>query len=376
MTVTFRYAEQGDYPAISRFLDTYWAKDHAYVRLPQLFEWTFGRKNLWTQSDYSFALVEDKGEVVGILGAIPHVFNCLGETLRGVWTVNYMLHPDYRRGMTAIQLLNRFRRGFNVTISFGNNAEVVPLYRGLRARLLMDMPRHFVVLPGAVGRMANLLRLTYPDWSEQRAETLAEAFSRIDVPSTSVQSSDVLPATWDSHDWARLAPRMIGAVRDVDYLTWRYSKHPLFQYRFLAVPEGDRTGLIVWRLETIRRSTPQGLVEVDRIGRLVEFLPSSHDNARILLFSFVHALAGADAMGADYYNYYGESRAWLQDSGFQVVNSHPEGQAIPSRFQPLESKGGRILSTVFVHERVPMCSEDPQCAWYWSKSDSDQDRPN
>lgn len=376
MTVEFRYAGRGDYPGISRFLDTYWAKDHAYVRLPQLFEWTFGREHLWQHDGYSFALAADKGEIVGILGGIPYVFNCLGSTSLGVWTVNYMVRPDYRRGATALRLLDMFRRSFSATVSFGNNTEIVPLYRALRARLLMDMPRHFTVLPNAVGRMVNLLQLTYPDWSSQRAEELAHAFSRIDVPQTSVPSSNTLPATWDTHDWSCLAPRMIGAVRDLNYLTWRYSAHPCFQYRFLTAPEGDRTGLVVWRLETIRRDTPQGLVEVDRIGRLVEFLPASRDNAEVLLSLFWRALTEADAIGADYYNYHGESRMWLLDLGFPATNSHPDGQAIPSRFQPLESKGGRILSTIFVPASVPLCSDDPQCNWYWSKSDSDQDRPN
>jgi hypothetical protein len=376
MTVEFRYAERGDYPGISRFLDTYWAKDHAYVRFPQLFDWTFGRRNLWGHDGYSFALAEDKSEIVGILGGIPFVFNCLGNTSEGVWTANYMVRPDYRRGVTAIRLLAMFRSHFRATVAFGNNAEVTPLYRALRARLLVDMPRHFMVLPGAVGRMANLLRVTYPDWSGQRAEDLAHAFSRIDIPQTSIQPSNVLPVTWDAQDWPRIALRTIGAARDLDYLTWRYREHPCFQYRFLTVPEGERTGLAIWRLETIRRSTLQGLVEVDRIGRLVEFLPASRDNAQVLLALFWHALADADAIGADYYNYHGESRVWLQEFGFLATNSHLDGQAIPSRFQPLESKGGRILSAVFAPDTVPMCSEDLQCNWYWSKSDSDQDRPN
>ena len=33
MTVEFRFAKFSEYQRISQFLDTYWAKDHAYVRL-------------------------------------------------------------------------------------------------------------------------------------------------------------------------------------------------------------------------------------------------------------------------------------------------------------------------------------------------------
>jgi hypothetical protein len=169
---------------------------------------------------------------------------------------------------------------------------------------------------------------------------------------------------------------MIGAARNYQYLSWRYSQHPCFRYRFITVAEGNRTGLLIWRLETIRRLTSVGLEEVDRIARVLEFLPVSSNNAKQLLSSFVSALSEAKALGADYYGYYGESREWLQEFGFLEVSSHPDGGAIPSRFQPLEGNGGQILSSVFIQDNVPTCSTDLGCGWYWTKSDSDQDRPN
>ena len=188
--------------------------------------------------------------------------------------------------------------------------------------------------------------------------------------------TETLPLNWDDADWPQIASRTIGAARNLDYLTWRYREHPCFHYRFMTVPEGDRTGLVVWRLETIRRTTPHGLEEVDRIGRLVEFLPVSRNNARDLLSLFWHELAEAGAFGADYYGYHGESRGWLQEFGFREVDNYIDGQAIPARFQPLDSKGGRLLSTVFVQDGMPPCSTDSHCVWYWTKSDADQDRPN
>ena len=68
MAIDLRYAQADDYSRISTFLDRFWAKDHIYVRMPQLFEWTFGRRRVWDKEGYSFALAEDKGEIIGILG--------------------------------------------------------------------------------------------------------------------------------------------------------------------------------------------------------------------------------------------------------------------------------------------------------------------
>jgi hypothetical protein len=150
----------------------------------------------------------------------------------------------------------------------------------------------------------------------------------------------------------------------------------VFTYQFVTVPDGERTGLAVWRLETIRVQTSGGLEEMDTIARLVEFIPSSSTNAEALFAAFIDRAHFSGAMAADYYGYYGETRRWLHDMGFRGLETHPDGELVPSRFQPLDGKGGGIMSAIFLPGDAGPCSNDPQCPWYWTKSDSDQDRPN
>jgi hypothetical protein len=377
VTLEFRYLQSGEFHRVARFLHEYWAKDYVYARLPQLFDWTFGRRSLWNCEGYSFAVAEDKGEIVGILGAIPFVFNCLGRTSRAVWLVNYMVRPDYRQGLVALRLLGMFGSNqFEVTATAGLNPGLIPILKGLRWQLLEDFPRHFLVLPHAVERMVNLLHLTYPDWKEDRTKELTHFFKLPALPGRAFQGEKTLPVNWNRCDWPEIASRTVGAVRDLDYLTWRYLEHPCFKYQFLAVREGDRTGLAVWRLETIHMATARGLEEVDRIGRLVEFLPVSVHNAKNLLSLFVQELYNANAFAADYYGYHGESTDWLGQFGFHGVESRPDGQAIPTRFQPLDQKGGRIINAVLVKNEARICSITSDSPWYWTKSDGDQDRPN
>jgi len=160
------------------------------------------------------------------------------------------------------------------------------------------------------------------------------------------------------------------------YLHWRYQSHPEFTYRIITVREGKCTGLAVWRLETIHCATPRGREPVDCIGRLVEFLPASYTNAEALLACFWQALREANAIGADYYGYHGGISAWLHGAGFHAVHDCTDGLAMPARFQPLDGKGGRIVSAVFAPDDVLACAAEVQCPWYWTKSDADQDRPN
>jgi hypothetical protein len=381
MALDFRFARSGEYPRISMFLHEFWAQNHVYCRMSDLFDWTFQRPGFSAPDEYTFALAEDGGELAGILGGIPFQFNHFGRQSNGMWIVNYVIRPDHRRGSAALQLLSQFRKPeFNPVIAFGINPATSAIYRVLRGQVLDEIPRHFLVLPEASERMSALLRATYPDWTPDRADGMADAFALRRDPGRAAgiapEAGALIPRSWDQCEWPAIAERTIGAVRDTSYLVWRYRKHPIFEYRFLTVADGSRTGLAVWRLETIRQQTPQGRVDIDRIGRLVEFLPASAANAEALFAAFVGALRQAGALGADYYGYHGQTRCGFRQLGFAEAGIHPDGRAIPSRFQPLDGKGGGILSAMFLQSEVPSCADGPECPWYWTKSDSDQDRPN
>ena len=377
MSVEFRYAGLDEYPRVSRFLDEYWAKNHIYVRERPLFDWTFTRRRHWENETYSFAIAEDGSEIVAILGGIPFTFNCLGKSSRAVWIVNYAVRPDHRRGPAALQLLSTFRKPpFEEVIASGLNPASTVIYKVLRGIVLPEMPRHFAVFRDARDRAADLLQLTYPDWSRERAVAAVQPFLLDGSDSEPAQLGATIPDSWDQIDWPEIASRTVGAARDTDYLRWRYVDHPSFNYGIATVPEGDRTGLAIWRIEQIQRETPGGRAAVDRIARLVEFLPVSESNGRQLIAALAGKIKSAGALGVDFYGYHGATRDILEVNGLKSIATHPDGALIPSRFQPLDVHGGGILNAMFVPQGLPCCTTDPDSRWYWTKSDSDQDRPN
>ena len=377
MATTFRYANYNEYGRISQFLHDYWANNHVYCRDKLLFDWTFDRRDEWSESGYSFALAEDEGQLVGILGGIPFSFNCFGRRSHGVWIANWVISPEHRRGPTALKLLSTFRRpDFQPVVAFGINAATVPVYKILRGEVLPPAPRYFALLPEATGRMARVLELANPSWSQERARGLAERLAIPRTLSERPQTGAAIPERWDETDWAEIATQTVGAARDSAYLNWRYVHHPRFQYRIVTLPEGRRTGLLVWRLETIHRLVDGQLVPVDLIGRMVEFLPVSNENAQRLLDAFLLELDASGALGADFYTFHGPTRTLLATGEFVDVHTIADGQAVPSRLQPLDGESGDILSAMFLPENVPPCTLAPDCPWYWTKSDSDQDRPN
>ena len=376
MAIEIRYANLDEYPQISQFIDNHWAKNHVYTRERELFDWTFHRPGHWGPDKYSLTVAVDGNELVGILGGIPFTLNQFGKSSKGIWIVNYVIRYDYRRGATALQLLSSFRRQFAAVVAFGINPATVAIYQVLRGQVLPEIPRHILTMPGQAKRMARTLRIASPDWRDERIRDLSSSFEFRQLPVPPPRYGLTLPSNWDERDWPEHALSTLGAARDYDYLDWRYRRHPLFRYEFVTVEEGNKTGLAVWRRETIRTETLRGLEDIDCIARLVEFLPSSRANAEPLFAAFLAEAARGGVMAADFYGYHGQTREWLQEVGFRMSDTHADGPCFPSRFQPLDGKGGGILSAIFLQDSALPCSTDSQCPWYWTKSDSDQDRPN
>ena len=377
MSIDFRFAQLGEYAACSRFLNDHWAEDHIYCRSEPLFEWTFRRPGYTTDGEYTMAVGEENGELVGILGGIPFTFNVFGASAPGIWMANYVIRPDYRRGPTALRLLSMLRGDpYAATVAFGINPATGKIYQVLRGKVLPRIPRHFAVLPGCEDRLFELIRTAYPEQPEERSLELSRGVTWGGAQDPARDFSTELPASWDEVDWPVLAKATVGAARDKSFLQWRYESHPLFDYRFLAVPEGERTGLLAWRLETIHRRAEDGSREpIEKIARLLELLPTSEANARELLARFRSLCAAEGALGADYYGFHGAQREMLDRLGFRSL-SDENADAIPSRFQPLDGKGGGILSAFFLKHDAPAVAVDADCPWYWTKADSDQDRPN
>ena len=377
MNIEFRFARIGEYPQCSQFLHEHWANNHIYCRSQPLFDWTFRRPGFSVEGEYTVAIGESGGEMVGLLGGIPFTFNYFGEPLSAIWLANYVIREDSRRGPAALKLLSMLRGDpYAATVAFGINPATAKIYQVLRGKVLPLIPRHFGLLPGNEERMTKLLRIAYPDRPEDGARELAGKVVIRPPRTPAAGAGSVLPESWDETDWPQIAVKTVGAARDLDFLRWRYAQHPLFEYRFIVAPQGERHGLLVWRLETIRRKTEDGGREdVEKIARLLEFLPASEENGRELLAHFWKQVAEGDAIGADYYGYHGPTREALESSGFGML-SEGDADAIPSRFQPLDGKGGGIMSAFFLKKEAPEVTLAADCPWYWTKADSDQDRPN
>jgi hypothetical protein len=377
MAPVIRLLPRDEYATAARFIGASWQNNHVYCREPRLFDWTFGQNPHWDDdAHYSFAIAEDDGETIGMLGIIPFALNRHGQTQPACWLVNWKVREDRRSSGAGLGMLKLFRDRGLVTVSFGINDIIARLYRGLRWETIENIPRLLRILPDRGDRLRRLCRLCDANLTDEDFRRLIGVGAQDDSAwgGAAIPLGPDVADDWNRRGWRPYASMTIGCARDFRHLQWRYLQHPLYSYQSALIADGDRLGLAVWRVEIIRRRTPEGLEPIDRIVRLVEFLPTSTVNARALLAEVDKDAHARDAFGIDFYGFHHGINQCLEENGFVSLDRLPFGNRLPSRFQPLDNKGGVITSALKVGFPGPVYGTPSD--WYWTRADSDQDRPN
>ena len=125
--------------------------------------------------------------------------------------------------------------------------------------------------------------------------------------------------------------------------------------------------------EIIRKVDSNGeLEDYISIIRIVEFLPVSDTNAQKLMSMCLFEGAAEATVAVDFYCYNVELMQTLKRIGF-FISSRASGVHLPNHTQPI-ALGSDIRSTVKVFSGKGHARQD--VGWYWTRSDSDQDRPN
>jgi hypothetical protein len=376
MSSDIRLLGRSEYDRASAFLNAHWQKNHIYCRDRSLFEWTFGQNPYWQDFDNFSVSMANAGDTdIGFLGIIPFSLNYHGKSKPACWLVNWKVRDDCRGTGAGLKLLKVFKDMGFVTVSFGINDIIARLYRGLGWDLIDNIPRLLWVCPNAMERLRDLCALCGENIALDDLSALTSRTATENPVPHMMTLGDVSDSDWDTKGWTPHAENLTCCAREYRYLKWRYLQHPSFEYRTALLPEGDRIGMAAWRVETIHHRTMDGtIIPVDRIVRLVELLPTSAANMKTLLGKVRSDAIAVDAMAIDFYSYNSTFNAWAEEAGFVVVNRLPFGNALPSRFQPLDNKGGVIPSAVKVGLEPPSCQSP--CDWHWTRADSDQDRPN
>jgi len=376
MTI-IKLASNEEYASVSSFINEYWKKNHAYVESKSLFDWTFLNNPNWLSSNYSISIALNNGAIDGMLGTIPFELNIYGKSFKACWLVNWLLLPHARKGRTGLKLLNIFSKNLKYdTISFGINDTVARLYSALKWQEMPTMPRMVWINPDFSSDAEILLAKLYPnagnDLIVRFVQSHSTEFKTINNPAFDSFES-INEKTWNKRGWDNLKVKTIGCSRDSKYLIWRYLEHPIYKYNSIVVDDGINVGLLIWRLDKASNFAHANLSSENyQFARIVEFLPNSEFNALKLLSIFIQCMKESGIQAADFYCYNKEICNLISKMGLMVMRE-TTGIQFPNYNQPL-SVGSPIRSATKLNDSYASVGSSGD--WYWTKSDSDQDRPN
>ena len=359
---------------LQEFIDANWKRGHVLARDANLLRW----QNAYPgdSEKLSVLIAHDAGTWLGMLGVIQVGVCVNGERISGAWLTSWLTLPESRSEGLGRRLMQEVLLGFEMVGGLGGNDLFQRILGASGFDIWDSIPRWVrVINPSALEsllgweepsnirnleeRLALQATLTHPKPTGKRSTTL-----RV------VDWSEDAAFRWDQAWKERIAPCIVGTWRDAEYLRWRYLEHPRFDYVLRLAEDsssGALRGLLVYRIEAVRD-------RLEKVIRVVEFLC---DEAAGSLLSAALIEEGEDA-GVAFADFYCTSRTFaesLEKNGF-LEETLPN--RLPELFQPLEFTHSTFTAALRVR---PSVSADNHAFFrsnnlYFTRSDSDQDRPN
>jgi len=265
---------QGDEAAIRELFQ----RVFGYERSLEEWGWKF-RDNPWSQPGF-IRLAEHEGRIVGQYAVLSTRFQCLGKEGLAVQPVDNMIDPEYRQGLGKAKMQKALFRAVldhcgeaGAIIGYGfPNQEAYRLgskllgYQDLgpieqRFRPL-TWARHARRLLGR-GRVSRALAGMHAGMHKLRLSSNVPG-----LPGARVRHTPTVDKGFDRL-WAEARSSYgILAVRDSQYLQWRYCHKPGADYTFLLLEQGDKLlGYTVLAVEG----------EAVRVGRVVDIFSLPDD---------------------------------------------------------------------------------------------------
>jgi hypothetical protein len=345
MAVQFRNAANDDAEGLRTFFSEMYSPDYVLSRDAAFMRWQFAAAPSANRAGLDLKLAVVDGAIAGCIGFIPIALSGAGAPVTAAWAANWMVDDRFRRLGLGPLLMRELGRDFDVVLALGGNRDAHALLPRMGWTDFGDLPRYVAILDADQARQLG-------DVSGQAVAPIPETAEGARVPVVPEEAT----ALWDE-----VSVALIGTRRTADYLNWRYTEHPVFDYRIFELRRSGRlVGIGIYRLERVRDLPVT-------VARVVEVI-AAPDDAGALLATLVHDAAGHGAALMDFFCPATTLRAPLEQARF----SPGAGARFPILFQPID----RSRTGVLLMADVRKCAQAANREWYVTTADGDQDRPN
>lgn len=233
MSLSYRWAEANDVPAISEFIKLQFGPDSIQAASGRL-------ESLFVRHPYGFhvAICSDDSGIVAIRCYLPFYLNS-PRWFCG-FPVDLMVAPDCRRKGISSHFMMMADERFKLTVSSGQSSLQEKVYRKCDGREIARFYRAFVVknlaLNGLTVKQQVRDLLSWGRW--RLGGGRSGAVSRVAAAALNRYAEYIKD---------RLAPHELGVAADVEFVDWRYFNPFYRDCRLVKVEVGTVSGLVAYR---------------------------------------------------------------------------------------------------------------------------------
>ena len=340
-----------DSSAIGRFIEAHWQKRVA-LSSTRFFDWQFCESPGNVGRNRCLVLLDRDDAIHGFMGVTPREFSLDGKRLAGAELTTWILSEAVRGLGLGKAIVRKLQQSYGAIIGMGISESALPIYATHGFKYMRYLPRYVRVFDAE--RVAPISKL----------EPLGERLIREAPASIGVRFEAVAVGFSDAADLAETIHRSFNcAIRDADYLVWRYANHPVYRYEVFRVTHDRGQAAVVVRVDDV--GDLRVLHVVDFLGAVADvpavlcFLEEMGRESDIALADFY---CSADPIGHQFW-----SHGWFSC----VDDFHIQ---VPNWFYPIDMRIPPTTSLIlWAREDVGALLDRSRV--YITKGDCDMDRP-
>ena len=345
-------AESGlDSRSIGQFIEEHWRKRIA-LSVPRFFDWQFTDSPANRGRNRCLLILDRDARIFGFMGVTVREFNLDGRRVVGAELTTWILNEEVRGLGLGKAIVGRLQESYEAIIGMGISDSALPIYATHGFKYMRHLSRYVRIHDAE--RVASISKL---DALGERMVRKAPEPVGIGYTARSIEASEAAELA------ELLYPKFNCTVRSPEYLEWRYTDHPYYEYEIFRIGDGSDEAAVVLRIDD-----KQDL----RIVHVIDYLGAATNVPAVISFiddlcrdrgaAFADFYCSADPIGTCFW-----SHGWFSSVDDFYLQ-------VPNWFYPIDMRIPPTTSLILWSRSDPGALLD-RGRVYITKGDCDMDRP-
>lgn len=347
--LTYRFLEENDIGQYIAVLQDFFGKNY-YGAQKEFIQWQYKDSVFQKEKKtYSILAAFQDEKIMAIDAYLPWKFYIDGNEHSAAWDIEW-LNNSKTKGLGR-KLVKRVNDSVDMYCGYGYNSYSLKAYKNMNFVLNDEIERRIAFLDK--GKCLEL-------FLNNRNKTFINS-NIAKNPKTIFYLHASIKNISDNYWKNLLANTKVLSYRGLDYLQWRFFKHPYINYTVISSDPTANDGLAILRIEEIKNSTY-------KIARIVDLMPVK-DHEHKLLDAILSFCYEAGVVFIDFYCISYKIAETVCPKPFVSLTEH-KIYDIPMLFQPIEIRERKSINFVLSRNIDAFFSFEDM---YATKADSDQD---